>query len=798
MKDCGSGTDCHPIEGDVPHGFGSRMGVLSMNDSRLGGEKPFRTVHFLSFIAAVWTIGIVCSLTWNITRMKEQSVQLAVVQARASFEKDLVYRRWILHHGGVYVPVSKETPPNPNLAHIPERDIDTPSGKHLTLMNSSYMIRQAHEIAKAQGGVLARITSLRPMNPGNGADEWETAALKNAEEGRGEVSGLEELDGREYMRLIRPLVVEDSCLTCHPAQDAKWGEIMGAISISVPMEPFRSAERNNVLTLMTAHGLLWLFGIGGIVHAAQRIEKGEARRRRAEETLRESEERYRSLVESSPEAIAVHDGGKYLYINSAGAGLLGASDPSELIGRSVTDFLTPGGAPNLEESAPDGVTPPVERKLVRLDGREIDIEEVEMRIHYLGSPAVQVLMRDVTERRRMEEERAKMETQLRQAQKVEAIATLAGGVAHDFNNILSAIFGYTEIALMALPAEAPVRNHLQQVLKAGHRAKDLVRQILTYSRHCGDEEKTAVEIGPIVKETVKFLRASLPSTIEIRRDIAEGSHIALATPTQMHQVLLNLCTNALHAMEEKGGVLGISLAQIQLNGNGARDFPDLKPGPYLKLAVSDTGGGMDPLTVERIFDPYFTTKEVGKGSGLGLAVVHGIVKHCEGSINVKSQRGVGSTFTVLLPMIRKIVPPSREVDRALCNGNERILLVDDEMDLVESGKKMLSQMGYRVTSLSSSREALRIFTKTPDAFDLLITDYTMPAMTGEELARAVHAVRGDIPVILTSGFSERITEEKMESLGIARYILKPLTMLEMSQNVRIVLDEAQRKQADGR
>ncbi|MEN6486855.1 MAG: PAS domain S-box protein [Syntrophobacteraceae bacterium] len=1018
-----------------------------MDDLERWVEGPFKASRFLTLIAFLWTFGVVLSVVWNIAQIREQSLELAAVQARASFEKDIAYRRWIVRSGGVYVPVSREIPPNPNMAGNPERDVVTPSGKVLTLVNSAYMMRQIHEIARSEGGVLARITSLNPICRESRADDWEAEALREVEKGRGEMLGVQESDGKEHMRLVRPLVVEDRCKACHRGDDIRVGSVLGAISISVPMESFRTAEHSYILVLVTAHGLLWFLGISMLVYGERRIRRGEAWRKDAERTLRESErryrcivedqtelvarflpdgtmtfvnpaccryfgvpeeevlgtkfweclaeedrgefaeyiaslgarrpvmaiehrvvlpdgeirwqqwtdraildekgdvleiqgvgrditdrktaqealreakefleriigsvsdplfvkdsehrfvllnsaccrvagvdrqqdligrpgydflpeeqarvlretdeevlrtgaeivheetitgavginrtyitkknryidgsgnrfvvsiarditdriaaetalreseERYRSLVESSPEVIAVHRDGKYVYMNSAGAGLLGASGPSELIGRPVKDFVAPGYGADVQRrarrSGMHGTNAPLlEEKIVRLDGTTVDVEVVNMNIHYLGSPAVQVLMRDITERRRMEEEKTRMEAQLRQAQKIEAIGTLAGGVAHDFNNILAAIFGYVELALRSVPRDGAVRNHLEQVLRAAHRAKDLVRQILTYSRQCSDQERTPVDLGPIVKEIVKFLRASLPATIDIRQELAGGPHVALATPTQMHQVLLNLCTNALHAMEEKGGVLGINLSHVDLNGNRPREFPNLKAGPYLKLTVSDTGSGMDPAILERIFDPYFTTKEIGKGSGLGLAVVHGIVNQCEGAIGVRSEKGIGSVFSVLFPRIekREIIPV--ETECALQHGREFILMVDDERILAQSCKQLLSHLGYRVSALADSRKALKIFARNPERFDLVITDYTMPAMTGEEFVRSVRTMRRDIPVILMSGFSERMTKEKIGVLDIAEFLMKPTTMLDLSRAVRRVLDGA--------
>ncbi|MBI4775884.1 MAG: PAS domain S-box protein [Deltaproteobacteria bacterium] len=389
--------------------------------------------------------------------------------------------------------------------------------------------------------------------------------------------------------------------------------------------------------------------------------------------------------------------------------------------------------------------------------------------------------KDVTEKKRME-------AQLRQAQKMQAIGTLAGGIAHDFNNILAAIMGYTELALIHLQEDHPARKKLGQVLKSGERAKSLVHQILSFSRQT-DQERRPLELGPIVKEALKLLRASLPSTIEIKRHVTTNPAVVLADPTQIHQLIMNLCTNAAHAMRRNGGVLEISLERAELDERSAGQYADLGSGTYQRLTVSDTGHGMDQKTLERIFEPFFTTKAPGEGTGMGLAVVHGIVKSHEGAIAVYSEPGVGSTFRVYLPEIQMEAKkePSADVETAP-EGGERILFVDDEHLLVDIGRQTLERLGYRVTGLTSATEALDLFRKAPDEFDLVITDQTMPNVTGIHLATEMLMVRPDMPIILCTGFSHDATSEKALACGIKRFLMKPVTAREVAKVVREVLD----------
>ena len=391
------------------------------------------------------------------------------------------------------------------------------------------------------------------------------------------------------------------------------------------------------------------------------------------------------------------------------------------------------------------------------------------------------LGRDITETRNLE-------SQLQQAQKLEAIGTLAGGIAHDFNNILSPIIGYTEMVMDDLPESGNMKSDLEQVLAGANRARELVKQILAFSRKGQDEPMTGVDIGTIVREVLKLLKASLPSTIEIRQEIEQG--VAMADATQIHQVVVNLCTNAAHAMEDKG-VLEVSLVRTHLDKFQLSAQPalsSLEAGWYLNLRVSDTGHGMDEETRQRIFEPYFTTKETGKGTGLGLAVAHGIVKRHGGEITVRSEPGNGSTFSVYLPMVPVAESPVVHEQDAPPRGTERILLVDDEKALADMGLRMLERLGYAVTARSSAIDALDVFRFRPREFDLIFTDFTMPGLNGIELAREIQKIRPDIPIILCTGFSEKVTEETAAKSGIKKLVMKPLERRKLAKVIRAILD----------
>jgi len=384
--------------------------------------------------------------------------------------------------------------------------------------------------------------------------------------------------------------------------------------------------------------------------------------------------------------------------------------------------------------------------------------------------------------------RAQLEEGLIQAQKMEAIGTLAGGIAHDFNNILGAILGYAEMARDDSAPGSQMEQDLDQIILAAERAKNLVKQILTFSRHT-EMDRIPLRPAIILKETVKLLRSSLPTTIDINQDIDEDTGFILADPTQIHQIIMNLSTNAFHSMEETGGVLSFSLKKKTLTDEELANEPHLKQGDFLELSVVDTGAGIAPEIQDKIFDPYFTTKDVGKGTGLGLAIVRGIVKSYGGIVSCRSQVGVGTVFQIVLPTMKGEMTSVEESQELIPTGNERIYFIDDEKVLADMSRIMLERLGYKVTVGTSSVEALAIFKDNPDAFDLVITDQTMPGMTGIDLARRMMEIRPNLPVILCTGYSSTLSEEKIASMGIKGFAFKPLAKRDIAVVIRKVLEE---------
>ncbi len=489
--------------------------------------------------------------------------------------------------------------------------------------------------------------------------------------------------------------------------------------------------------------------------------------------------------------------GILLYVNEALAEMHGFI-PAEVAGKHLSVFYSPEkvedcfnliktiknkGGINAEEIwhiRKDGVIFPV-------------LMSASMIADESGSPMVfSATVIDITERKAMEDQSAQLEAQLRQAQKLETIGTLAGGIAHDFNNILTPIIGYTDMAITSVDADSQAHADLQRVLKAAHRAKELVQQILTFSRR-EEENFSHVKIHLIIEESLKLLEASLPATIKLRKNIRSIDETVLANPTQLQQVIMNLCTNAYHAMREHGGVLEVSLELTRIDAEFAYLHPRLHEGEYVQLTVRDTGCGIDEKTKERIFEPFFTTKKIGEGTGLGLSVVHGIVVNHNGEIVVESKPGEGTTFRIFFPVSAGDTDAESSEGAFKLDGEGHVLIVDDDEEIVSMGKQMLEYFGYQVTTKTDGTEALDVFREAPDKFDLVITDQTMPDITGVEIARKLLTIRSDIPIILMTGFSEMVTPESAKTMGIHEFILKPIVLNDLGRAIQRALKKRGRR-----
>jgi PAS domain S-box-containing protein len=511
----------------------------------------------------------------------------------------------------------------------------------------------------------------------------------------------------------------------------------------------------------------------------EKVKEQVAELRVAHDEAKASEEMLRVVMENILDLVFMtDDDGNFTFV---------CANVTHITGYSIDDLLSMGNVSELirdlqvdiEELKREGGLYDMEKEIVDKSGRK--------RIYLINIRSVSIkestqlwTCREITQRKELED-------RLRQAYKMEAIGTLAGGIAHDFNNILSAIVGYTEISKDSVAEDSPLEQYLARVLEASSRAKDLVNQILMFSRET-EQELKPVNISLPIKEALRLIRASVPTTIEMVQDIQNETAV-LADTTQIHQLVMNLCTNAAHAMRDKGGTLTINLKDVEITSDQLPQYPDLSAGAYVKLSISDTGHGIPSHVIDRIFDPFFTTKEKGEGTGMGLSVVHGIIKNHGGAIYVASQVDAGTTFNIFLPSLeRRSAKRKEQLKKLMPRGKETILFIDDEEMIVDIVRSMLENLGYKIFGKTAPIQALEMFQEEPAKFDLIVTDMTMPKMTGLDLAKRLRQLRPDIPILLCTGFGVDIAEATAANHGIEGIIFKPILMRDMVEKIRAVLD----------
>lgn len=790
--------------------------------------------RYALILCSLWTVIVAASFAWQNDQQKNNVYEIAKAEARIAFQKDTLYRKWATQHGGVYVPVTPETPPNPYLSHLPERDISTPSGKPLTLVNPAYMTRQVFELANVDNiFVKGHITSLNPIRKENAPDQWERNALESFDKGAKEASIIQVVDGQSYIRLMRPFMVEQPCLKCHAQQGYKVGDVRGGISVSVPLSVFAEISDRLFLSSLSTHFLIWLLGTGLITFGSRKLYQGSvslhekniqlenevaerqkkqeqldvkaallenevAMRKQTEDVIRRSEAALRKV-----QAVARmgswtwYPETKQLEWSDEMYLLFGIDMPSAagVADETVSTFMYPEILHMVEKAnlsvSRDGKPVPVEYHIVWQDKSEHVIwAEVGERV--LDETGRLVVLngyaQDITERKQAQAETQKLEAQLHQSQKMESVGRLAGGVAHDFNNMLGVIIGHADLALIEITESQSCYSSIVEIRNAADRSAALTRQLLAFASKQTIAPRL-LDLNDTVSGMLKMLQRLIGEDIQLTWKPSSNLWPVKLDPSQVDQILANLCVNARDAISDVGKIT-IETRNRTFDRYYCADNPGFSAGDYVLIAVSDDGCGMDREIMRLIFEPFFTTKGVGQGTGLGLATVYGIIKQNKGFINVYSEPGQGTTFKIYLPRYNdKGEPVSVEEDlKPLSRGSETILLVEDELAILKMTKLLLEKQGYTVLTAGTPNEAVNLAMAHSENIQLLMTDVIMPRMNGRDLAHKLLLFCPQIKCLFMSGYTANVIAQHGVLDEDVCFLQKPFSMQELAAKVREVLD----------
>jgi PAS domain S-box-containing protein len=811
--------------------------TISHPSKRTECHQVRRIRNYACFFSAVWTLLLLMSVLLVSNGLKKTLTELALTEARAAIGRDILYRHWGSSYGGVYAPITEKNSPNPYLSHLPERDISTPSGRKLTLINPAYMTRQVYELAKETGIFIGsgHLTSLNPIRPENAPDPWEKKALQSFENGAREVSEIGQIDGQPFIRLIRAFITEKSCLKCHAAQGYKEGDIRGGLSVSLPAQPLIDATRKQIIGTMTTHGLIWLLGLTMTGFGARqlsrnalsqkqietelqeqtlKLEEEIADRQAIQESLQESEDKLQEqnyelqateetlrvqlgeyeisqakLNESNLNLQAIFDvsplpilissyvDGVVRDINKTFSIAFGY-DEAEVIGKTTLEL---GIWSNIserdyfiriinEQHGRSGY--PAEIRNARGELRSIRMYSTT--IDFNNEPCLLIVFMDITDQKRTEDE-------LRQSQKMDVVGQLAGGVAHDFNNMLTAIIGSAEMMERYVKDNPAQEKLLTTIQEAAGRSADLTAQLMAFSRK-GSTTNVRVWLNKTIQSVIGILGRTIDKNIQIATRLVATHDLVIGDPTQLQNALLNLGINARDAMPN-GGTITYSTATVFLDATYCGSHGShLHPGHYLEISVSDTGTGIQKEILEHIFEPFFTTKEIGKGTGLGLAAVYGTVKEHMGSINVYSEPGIGTVFKLYLPLAAE--QPPNEIPNGISGQRSGgILLVDDEALIREMGQALLEEHGYQVYLAEDGQEALEVYEREREHISLVILDVVMPTMGGKETLQNLIKAHPNIKVLISSGFHQDESSDSFIKLGARGFIQKPYRTQELYKAV---------------
>jgi PAS domain S-box-containing protein len=732
-------------------------------------EKKWTRNYRVVFLA-LWTFLVAASVIWNLYSNHEETIERARIEARTIFEHNLAYRRWNAKHGGVYVQIDAEDQPNPFIVS-PRRDLTATDGTKLTLINPYWMTRQAYSLLSKQSPMASinRTISLKPLNPVNVPDAWETKALKEFEKGRTEFSEITKINGLPYMRVMRPYITEKACLKCHGRQGYKVGDVRGAISIAVPMGPYYMEAGKTAGIVVLTHLFLWLIGAGTIILFSRGLQRYQG-------TIEENERKFRIVSEFAYDFdFWVKENGEFVFMSPSCERITGYSRSefmekpdllNTIIHRDDRDayknHITHFRAPFCRE---------MEFRIVARDGQERWLSHccgpIYVNGEFLGRRASN---RDVTEKK-------KLEGKLLHSRKMESLGHFAGGVAHDFNNVLTAIGGFTHLLGEGLgDRDEGSTECLEQISFAVKFGKNLTSNLLTFGRK-QIINPTNVDLSRIIGNVSDILKALITEEINLRIDLAEDEIPIFADPYQIGQLIINLCTNAKDAMPE-GGELRIKTDLLLLDKGYAGRYATITPGTYMVLSMHDTGTGIDHETIGHVYEPFFSTKQNGKGTGLGLTIVYSIVRQHNGFIDVESEVNKGTTFKIFFPASserdQEISVALESRQKPVTPGKGSLLVAEDDELVRKFLHRLLTRRGYTVFLAQDGEEAISIYRDNRNSIDMLVLDVILPRRNGREVYRYIRADRPDMRALFISGH----TDDIITAAGIfdedLQFLSKPL------------------------
>ena len=735
--------------------------------SALGGKT------FLTLMTA-WTLvaaGILGLILYSSAR--EDRV-IALNRATDSYRKDLVYRRWAAQRGGVYVPADEKTPPNPYLKDHAQRDVTTSTGKQLTLVNPAYLTRMVHEMSDENSGHTSHITSLKPIRPENAADLWEQKALQAFEQGARDYSEVLQENGRPVLRYMGAFLVEPGCLGCHAEQGYKVGDVRGGISVTVPVGlPAAAGLTHKGVSILVVLAF-WTMGSLGIFLWVRRLASASRKQEDLIQDLELSSLRFRLLFESSPAPMLINASGRLLLANAAAARMLEADRPEDLIGLEVPEIISPDDRAAVTEriraSARDGMpTPPVQEAFLTRTGREVWVEVQTVPIGLPGGRATLVFALDLSQQRRDEEERRKLEAEVQHSQRLDSLGSLAGGIAHDMNNVLAAVMGMASLLQLKHESDPPLAKSLLTIEHAATRGRDLVKGLTDFARK-GLHEPAVMDLNALVRKELDLLIRTSRQRFVFEVQLEKELPPIMGEATTLGSAFMNLCVNAFDAMP-RGGTLWI------------RTF---RQDGRVMLQVQDTGEGIPQEILPRVTEPFFTTKAAGRGTGLGLAMVYGTAKAHGGTLDILSEVGDGTCITLGFPSLLPGSPAKQMILPADLSPKHslRILLVDDD-DLIRSTlPPMLEQLGHLVEVASSGLEALRRLGGGLEA-DLVILDHHMPGLSGAETLPRILQLRPEARIILATGYLDTDLKILLADFPAVVTLPKPFGVAELERVLRL-------------